>query len=184
MELAAVVSGECISRYGERKTCILGGIVSGLGLFVSSFATDPWALIMTYGVIVGVGHSLSLFAGIVLINRVFVKRRAFASGVGTMGGGTGTLLLGVVVPLMVERVGLAWTLRVLGGVVCVGIVTAGMLLTDPFMDQSRWGGVEEEDKGGVEDTGMQLMPSVLQSSSGNSPDSDERGGECLPARMG
>lgn len=49
MDLSAVISGMLIERYGERNTCVVGGVVAGGGLLLSSFASEAWSLIATYG---------------------------------------------------------------------------------------------------------------------------------------
>jgi hypothetical protein len=49
VNISAVGSGLIIARFGETKTCILGGITAGLGLLLSSFAGQGWSLVASYG---------------------------------------------------------------------------------------------------------------------------------------
>lgn len=74
---------------------------------------------------------MSLYAGIVLLPRVFEKRRGLAAGIGMAGGGVGTMIFGVVIPLLIHIVDLQWTLRILASVVACGNITSGLILTVP-----------------------------------------------------
>ena len=136
MELSAVASGAVMLRWGERRTCVCGGLLAGLGLLMSSFATQGWHLVVAYGLVVGLGNSLSLFPAVITINKAFSKRRSLAAGIGCSGGGLGTLGFGVCVPRLLEGVGLAWTMRILAAIVAVLCCSAGLILTDPFPEQN------------------------------------------------
>eukprot|EP01047_Picozoa_sp_COSAG01_P012427 COSAG01_NODE_560_length_15462_cov_18.361192_12_plen_518_part_00 len=113
MELGGAAVGALIARYGERRCCLGGGVLAALGLLLSSWATRLWHLYLSYSIMVGFGHSLSLFSGAVLMNRWFLKRRALASGLGNSGSGTGTLLFGAFVPGTMDSIGWRGTMRVL-----------------------------------------------------------------------
>lgn len=101
MEGAGVLTGALIARYGEQRCCFAGGVIAGTGLLLSSFATKIWHLHLTFSLLVGLGHSLSLFSGAVAVNRWFYKRRSLVSGLGNTGSGTGTLLFGLFVPAII-----------------------------------------------------------------------------------
>lgn len=132
MELSAVATGAVMLRWGERRTCVCGGLLAGLGLLLSSFATRAWHLVVAHGLVVGFGNSLSLFPAVITLNKVFSRRRSLAAGIGCSGGGLGTLGFGVCIPRLLEGFGLAWTLRILAAIVAVLCCAAGLILTDPF----------------------------------------------------
>ena len=105
MEGSGVVAGMLIARFGERPCCLLGGLLAASGLLLSSFATQLWHLHLSYGLLVGFGHSLSLFSGVVLMNRWFSTHKALASGIGNVGSGAGTLCFGLFMPGLLEAAG-------------------------------------------------------------------------------
>mmetsp|Transcript_14817 Transcript_14817/g.34462 ORF Transcript_14817/g.34462 Transcript_14817/m.34462 type:complete len:460 (-) Transcript_14817:103-1482(-) len=90
-----------------------------------------WHLLLTYGVLLGLGHSLSLFAGVVLLNKVFKKRRALASGIGSSGNGVGALVFGATLPPLISSIGVWAALRVLSGVTLFLTVVAASFMTVP-----------------------------------------------------
>jgi len=53
--LAMPLSGPYMEKYGPRKITMIGGIFTGLGWFLASFATSPELLALMYGVIGGLG---------------------------------------------------------------------------------------------------------------------------------
>ncbi len=53
--LSLLVAGVVQDRMGPRKVLILGTVMVGLGMIVSSFATSPIVLILTFGILTGVG---------------------------------------------------------------------------------------------------------------------------------
>ena len=137
MEGSGVITGLLIARFGEQRCCVAGGLVAGLGLLLSSFATQIWHLHLSFSLLLGFGHSLSLFSGAVLVNRWFSpgSKQALVSGLGNTGSGTGTLCFGVFVPLLIRSRdgsdGWRLALRVLALVTTVLLCGAGLLLRQP-----------------------------------------------------
>ena len=82
-----------MDRLGVRRV-VAGALVlvaAGAGLTV--FMTEPWQLLMCWGVLVGVGTgSMSMPFVAVITGRWFVKRRGLVSGVLTAAGATGQLI--------------------------------------------------------------------------------------------
>jgi hypothetical protein len=78
MEGFAVPAALVISRYGARTACLLGCALSVLGLLCSAACTSVWQLILAYGLLTGLGHSLAFFAPIVLMARWFSSKLALA----------------------------------------------------------------------------------------------------------
>ena len=113
LEIAAVLAGVVSSATSVRFCVFIGSLLTWLGLFLSSFATELWHLYLTFGVLVGLGHALCFPAGMIVVNGWFTKRRALANGVGTTGVGVGTLIFGPLTKLLVEALGWRATFRVL-----------------------------------------------------------------------
>ena len=113
LEIAAVLAGVVSSATSVRFCVFIGALLTWLGLFLSSFATELWHLYVTFGVLVGLGHALCFPAGMIVVNGWFTKRRALANGVGTTGVGIGTLIFGPLTKLLVTTLGWRATFRVL-----------------------------------------------------------------------
>jgi len=86
---------------------------------------------------------LSLYSGIVLLQRVFKRRCGLATGIGLSGGGVGTIIFGWGIPLATQRLGLQGTLRVFALLVACGNAAAGCMFTAAGLPPL--GGVPEGD---------------------------------------
>ncbi|MGE4568948.1 MAG: MFS transporter, partial [Bacteroidales bacterium] len=53
--LMMVFAGRAQDKYGPRKVAFLGGLLLGLGLIASSWTQNPTMMILTFGVIGGMG---------------------------------------------------------------------------------------------------------------------------------
>ena len=104
---------------------MLGGIVG------ASFATAVWQLILTQGVLYGVGGSLLYLPAVAYLDEWFVRRKGLAFGI--MWAGTGTS--GMVVPLLMtwllEDYGFRTALRIWA------VISAVLLLPAVFFLRSR-----------------------------------------------
>ena len=78
MDGLAALSGVIVQRIGSRAACIVGGVLAAAGLASSAAATAWWHLLLSYSLLVGVGHSLALFAAITLIGAWFNRALARA----------------------------------------------------------------------------------------------------------
>ena len=72
-------------------TCALVLVAAGSGLTV--FVTAGWQLVLTWGVLIGLGTgSMALVFAATIANRWFVRRRGLVMGVLTAGSATGQLI--------------------------------------------------------------------------------------------
>ena len=72
------------------------------------------------------GFGLVNLPGIVIVSNYFEKKRSFALGIATAGGGIGTLVLAPVIELMEGSLGWAVTFMVLSGIVLLGVPLAAV----------------------------------------------------------
>lgn len=82
-----------MDRFGIRKvvSCALVLVAAGAGLTV--FMTQPWHLMLTWGLLVGVGvGSMSMPFVATITGRWFVRQRGLVTGVLTAAGATGQLI--------------------------------------------------------------------------------------------
>jgi MFS family permease len=92
--ITSTPAGMALDRFGVRRTFGVGALLLALGLFMSSRVVAYWQLVVSYGLVVGLGISiLGLGPQAGLISRWFVKRRGVALGIAFAGTGLGTLLL-------------------------------------------------------------------------------------------
>ncbi|KAI1611405.1 MFS transporter, MCP family, solute carrier family 16, member 10 [Exophiala viscosa] len=104
-----------------------GAIFIGAGYVLASFCHTVWQLLLTQGLIYGIGTSLVYFPVMAVAPEYFDAHRGSAMGLILSGAGIGGLAYAPAARVMLARVGAAWTLRTLGLVnfaICIPIVLA------------------------------------------------------------
>jgi MFS family permease len=88
-----VLSGPLADRIGARPLALFGMVLVGLGLIGASFAQALWQVYVAYGIGIGFGVGAAYVPCLGPVQRWFVKRRGFASGLAVAGIGVGTLVM-------------------------------------------------------------------------------------------
>ena len=122
------VSGRIADRVGPRRVIMAGGVLLGAGLLLASVTQALWQVYLTYSLCVGLGVGLSYVPSVGAVQRWFVRRRGFASGLAVAGIGLGNLLFPPVAAALVEAIGWRQAYVVLGVVVLVSTVLAALLI--------------------------------------------------------
>lgn len=131
--LTAPFAAALMARFGMRKvtSVALSLIAAGAGLSV--FVTEPWMLILTWGILIGLGTgSIALVFGATLAENWFVQRRGLVMGTLTAASATGQLVFLPVVSNMAVTSG--WrsaTLVVAGCALAVVPLVAVFLRNTP-----------------------------------------------------
>jgi predicted MFS family arabinose efflux permease len=82
-----------MQRIGIRRTILLALAILSLAVGASSLITQPWQLILTWGVLVGLGSGvIALVLGAAVVNRWFGTQRGLAMGILTASTATGQLV--------------------------------------------------------------------------------------------
>lgn len=82
-----------MQRFGVRRVSVAALITISIGVLLTTAMTAPWQLVLTWGVIVGLGTgSMTQVLAATVVNRWFVERRATVLGVLTAAGATGQLI--------------------------------------------------------------------------------------------
>ncbi|ORZ17537.1 major facilitator superfamily domain-containing protein [Lobosporangium transversale] len=107
-----IISGPVMNRFGYKVVLWSGTIVGSLGLLLASWATELWHLYLTQGVMFGIGVSLLNLAATAIPPLWYAKNRSLAMGICFCGAGVGGLVLGFIIPALINAVGIYWTLRI------------------------------------------------------------------------
>ena len=109
-----IVSGPLADRWGSRRLAVVGMILIGLGLAVASAARSLTEVYAAYGLGVGLGVGCSYVPVLGAVQRWFVRRRGFASGLAVSGIGVGTLVMPPLAALFIAALGWREAYLVLG----------------------------------------------------------------------
>ncbi|HEY3145572.1 MAG TPA: MFS transporter [Dongiaceae bacterium] len=88
-----ILSGPLADRWGSRRLAVAGMILTGLGLVLAGFARTLTEVYAAYGLGVGLGVGCAFVPAVGAVQRWFVRRRGFASGLAVSGIGVGTLIM-------------------------------------------------------------------------------------------
>ena len=109
-----VVSGPLADRFGSRPFAVIGMILLGVGLGLASAARNLIEVYAAYGLGVGLGCGCAYVPAIGAVQRWFVRRRGFASGLAVAGIGVGTLVMPPLASLLIGALGWRGAYLVLG----------------------------------------------------------------------
>ncbi|KAL1586262.1 hypothetical protein WHR41_05500 [Cladosporium halotolerans] len=95
-------------------TLFVGGILQLLGIFMMSLSTKWWQLLLSQGVLTGIGGGIFFCPSMGLIATYFSNRRALAVGITSTGNSVGGMIYPILTRELLPKIGFAWTTRVLG----------------------------------------------------------------------
>jgi MFS transporter, OFA family, oxalate/formate antiporter len=108
------IAGRNIERYGASKVTAIGGIVMGLGYFLSGFTSSIPLLVITYGVIAGAGVGIAYGVPIAVAAKWFPDRKGLAVGLTVVGFGLSPLITAPIAKSLIESNGVGNTFKILG----------------------------------------------------------------------
>lgn len=114
-----LVSGPLADRIGSRPLAVAGMILTAAGLAAASAARSLVEVYLAYGLGVGLGVGCAYVPAIGAVQRWFVRRRGFASGLAVSGIGLGTLAMPPLASLLIGSVGWRGAYLVLGAIALV-----------------------------------------------------------------
>lgn len=132
--LGAFFGSKLYRKIGVTPTCVISGILSGMGFFLTGCVTlSTLLLYIFYALFAGFGIGIAYNVIISVVNSWFPDKKGFSSGVLLMGFGASTLILGNVIDLMFKssNIGYKATYMILGGAVAVAIIGAGLIIKSP-----------------------------------------------------
>ncbi|WP_075878372.1 L-lactate MFS transporter [Merdibacter massiliensis] len=101
-------------KLGPRNVILVGGLMFGLGMFFSGFATSVSFLIITYGLIYGLGLGMAYGATISTCVKFFPDKRGLTGGLTTAAYGLSSVILPPVVASIVEVADVLMAFRIVG----------------------------------------------------------------------
>jgi hypothetical protein len=107
--VSAVLSpllGRLMDRRGPRFVMEIGVAATAAGLLLATFASEPWHVYLTLGMLVGAGTTFTGYTGQALfLPNWFVRRRGLAMSIAFAGVGFGSIVLLPALQTFVERHG-------------------------------------------------------------------------------
>lgn len=125
-----VISGPLADRWGARNLAALGMALVGLGLVLAGRAQTIMQVYAAYSIGIGAGVGCAYVPTLGAVQRWFVRRRGFASGLAVSGIGVGTLVMPPLATWLIVTLGWRDAYVVLGVVAAVAGIAASLLIAD------------------------------------------------------
>ncbi|MBT2364681.1 MFS transporter [Streptomyces sp. ISL-10] len=104
--LTAPFAAALMDRFGIRRVVAVALSVIAVGSVLTVWMTQPWQLVLYWGVLVGLGSgSMALAFAATVTNRWFVRRRGLVTGILTAAGASGQLVFLPLLSWLVEHHG-------------------------------------------------------------------------------
>lgn len=129
--LSMPIAGFYIPKMGTRKMTAIGGLVVGLGYILSSFAGRIEMMILTYGVIAGIGVGIAYGVPMAVAARWFPDRKGLAVGLTIVGFGLSPLITAPLDNKLIEAFGVRPTLQILGIAFAIIILAVATTMKTP-----------------------------------------------------
>jgi MFS family permease len=121
--LVSPAVGYAFDRFGPRLLMPLAGLLMGLGFALSGRSHSLWEFYIYYGFIAAIGQGgLGFVTQSALISHWFVRRRATAIGLATMGQGLGMLTIVPLTQLLIASAGWRAAFGFLGALIFLAII--------------------------------------------------------------
>ncbi|KAF2433864.1 putative monocarboxylate permease [Tothia fuscella] len=123
-----VFSGRAMDAGYYRYTLATGIAFQLIGVFATSFSTTYYQLFLAQGLCQGVGNGLVFTPCVALVSTYFEpRRRSVAVSLVACGGATGGMVFPALAQSLLDKIGFAWTVRIMGFVM---LTTSAIVL--PF----------------------------------------------------
>ncbi len=136
LPLGMLISGKLADVKSSRIVIFGGGIIFGLGMFLAGYANSLAWLLVTFGIMMGIGSGAAYGAIVSTAVRWFPDMRGLASGLAVAALGAGTLVIAPIAHGLLGHapegeIPILWIFKILGIAFIVIIVSASFLLKAP-----------------------------------------------------
>lgn len=128
---STIFSGKLIDKKGPKITLIIGGILYGGGLMLSSLATTPFMLYITYGVIMGSGVGFVYVSPLSTLIKWFPKNKGTITGLSVAVFGGGSIIFKEVIAFLLKNNTVSQSFFILGLISLVIILLGALLVSLP-----------------------------------------------------
>ncbi len=130
-----IFAGRAQDKYGPRVISMLGGIMFGTGLILSGFSTNPAIIVLTFGVIGGIGIGLGYSATTPCAIKWFhSSKKGVISGIVVSGVGLAPVYIAPLTAYFLKLYGIQQTFIILGVIALVAILLFSLILRNPAAD--------------------------------------------------
>lgn len=127
--ISMIIGGLIADRKGPRWVMFVGGLMFGVGMFGCGFAQSVGHLILSYGVILGLGMSFVYGCTISTCIKFFPDKRGMAGGMATAFYGISSVIIAPIANVLNSSVGVRTSFKILGAVFLVVICLGSLFIS-------------------------------------------------------
>jgi MFS family permease len=125
------ITGFFIDRFGTRRVTAIGGAITGLGYILSSLDGNIAGLVISYGIIAGMGIGITYGVPLAVTAKWFPDKKGIALGLTVIGFGLSPLITAPIARSLIDSSGVRQTFVTLGIAFAVIIVAIATQLKAP-----------------------------------------------------
>lgn len=126
-----IFGGSFSDKFGPKPFIVIGGLLIGSGLFFSGLADSVWQLIISYGIIFGLGLGFTYGATISNSIKWFPDHHGMAGGLNSASYGICSVLVPPLAFYLIQTKGISTAFMTIGILFGCIIVTCGLLTRKP-----------------------------------------------------
>lgn len=116
--------------YGKHVTMALEVVFQATGFATASVSRRIWQLYLLQGALIGLGTGFLYIPSTAILSQWFSRKRSLASGISAAESGVGGAVFAWASGSMINRLSVAWALRITGLIGFVAITIATTLIRD------------------------------------------------------
>lgn len=132
--VSAAFGGKFVDKAGVKKVALSAAILFGVGTLLTGYAISIGnfpLLLLSYGVIAGIGNGLGYITPVAILVRWFPDKRGLITGIAVMGFGLGAGFIGQIAPFLIQNFGMSATFYILGGIYLAVMLSASLSFRNP-----------------------------------------------------
>ncbi|KAL0940391.1 riboflavin transporter mch5 [Colletotrichum truncatum] len=114
MNFLPIVWGFAFDKYGPRWILFGGTIIYVFGMMMVSLGTEYYHFFLAQGIVCPIGASAATSACMSCLVTWFHRRRGLAFGIMMSGSSCGGIILPIMIPKLITKVGFPWAIRAVG----------------------------------------------------------------------
>ncbi len=119
-----VFSGRAVDTGYYYHVAVTGLVLQLIGVFMTSLVSKYWQLLLTQGICQGLGGGLVLTPTMAVVATYFSTKRAVAMSGASSGSATGGVIFPLIAQQLLPRLGIGWTIRIMGFVFLANAIIA------------------------------------------------------------
>ncbi|NMC59588.1 MAG: OFA family MFS transporter [Candidatus Methanofastidiosa archaeon] len=124
-------AGRLIRRNGPCKVAFIGSLMVGIGWMISGYATNIFQIILSYGLVAGMGVGIVYGTPLAVIAKWFPEKNGFATGLVLAGFGLSPLISAPFINLLIEQKGPLISFKIIGLLFLILISVLSLILKYP-----------------------------------------------------